>query len=319
MEVRHLQLLRELADRGSITAVAEATHRTASAVSQQLRTAQRDAGMQLVEPDGRGVRLTEAGLVLAAGGLEVETALAAVRARWDAYRNDPGGAVSVIAFPSAAALFFPRIMESAARAGIELRVTDLDSAEQEFAELAADFDIVIAHSLDGPVPSGASGLVVRELMVEPLDIAMSAAHPLANRRTLKAGDVADAAWLGVPEGYPFNAVLSSIEARAGRPLTVAQRLRDNRVIEALVASSDHLAVLPRFTTPGDGELRLVPLADVPARRHVSALIRPDRAQRRAVESVLDAIGEVARAARRGEGRPSAPEEPTRGRALGARP
>src|SRR5690606_10247840 len=145
MDVRHLQLLRELADRGSITAVAEATHRTASAVSQQLRTAQRIAGMQLIEPDGRGVRLTEAGRILAAGCVEVETALASVLARWDAYRNDPGGMVSVAASPSAATLLLPSLLDTVSGAGIELRITDLDPAEEEFAGLTVDYDIVIAH------------------------------------------------------------------------------------------------------------------------------------------------------------------------------
>src|SRR4051794_26174865 len=44
-----LQLIRELADRGSVTAVAAATHRTPSAVSQQLKAIQRQAGVPLVE------------------------------------------------------------------------------------------------------------------------------------------------------------------------------------------------------------------------------------------------------------------------------
>lgn len=296
MDVRHLQLIRELADRGSITAVAEATHRTASAVSQQLRTAQRDAGMRLVEPDGRSVRLTEAGRILAAGGAEIETVLAAVQARWDAYRNDPGGTVSIVAFPSAATLLLPGVVEAAARAGIELRITDIDPAEREFADLTVDFDIVIAHSLDGPEPAGASGLVVQGLAVEPLDIAMAATHSLASRSELRAEDVADATWVGVPEGYPFDSVLASIAAHLGRPLNVAQRIRDNRLIETLVASSEHLAVLPRFTTPTRDDLTLRPILGLPARRYLSAAMRPDRARRRAVASVLDAIVDVAAAA-----------------------
>lgn len=64
MDVRHLELLRELAERGSVTAVARVTHRTPSAVSQQLRAAQRDAGVPLVEQAGRGLRLTDAGRLL---------------------------------------------------------------------------------------------------------------------------------------------------------------------------------------------------------------------------------------------------------------
>ncbi|MGO4132903.1 LysR family transcriptional regulator, partial [Janibacter sp. YAF2_2] len=44
MDIRHLELLRDLRERGSLAAVAAATHRTPSALSQQLRTAQRAAG-----------------------------------------------------------------------------------------------------------------------------------------------------------------------------------------------------------------------------------------------------------------------------------
>src|SRR5690625_7986449 len=91
LDVRHLQLLRDLAERGSVTAVAEATHRTPSAVSQQLRTAQREFGTPLVEPVGRGIRLTEAGRVLARGAVGVATAIEATRAEWAAFRGAPGG------------------------------------------------------------------------------------------------------------------------------------------------------------------------------------------------------------------------------------
>ena len=47
MDVRRLDLLRELAERGTVHAVAEATHRTPSAVSQQLKVLEREAGLPL--------------------------------------------------------------------------------------------------------------------------------------------------------------------------------------------------------------------------------------------------------------------------------
>ena len=87
MDVRHLSLLRELAERGSATAVAAATHRTASAVSQQLRSAERDLGVRLVEPAGRGLRLTDAGRLLAEGAVDVESSLARLEARLDEFRG----------------------------------------------------------------------------------------------------------------------------------------------------------------------------------------------------------------------------------------
>src|SRR4051794_16900640 len=64
LELRRLRLLRELNERGTIAAVADALRYTPSAVSQQLTTLEREAGVPLIEPAGRGVRLTDAALVL---------------------------------------------------------------------------------------------------------------------------------------------------------------------------------------------------------------------------------------------------------------
>src|SRR6201989_1135032 len=64
LDLRRLRLLRELSERGTIAAVAEALRFTPSAVSQQLAVLEREAGVPLLERAGRGVRLTDAALVL---------------------------------------------------------------------------------------------------------------------------------------------------------------------------------------------------------------------------------------------------------------
>ena len=117
MDVRHLTLLRDLAERGSVAAVARATHRTPSAVSQQLRTAERSLRLPLVEPAGRGLRLTDAGRLLAQGALEVETALSVVEARLDEFRGRPSGLVRVAALASAAEYLVPTACLALAAAG----------------------------------------------------------------------------------------------------------------------------------------------------------------------------------------------------------
>src|ERR687898_378190 len=64
LDLRRLRLLRELNQRGTIAAVADGLQFTPSAVSQQLAMLEREAGVQLLERAGRGVRLTDAALVL---------------------------------------------------------------------------------------------------------------------------------------------------------------------------------------------------------------------------------------------------------------
>lgn len=289
MDVRHLDLLRELADRDSITAVAEATHRTVSAVSQQLKAAQRQAGMALVEHHGRGLRLTDAGRVLAEAGAEVGTAIAAAEARWDAFRAHPTGTVGLAMLPSAAAVLLPRTLRAAHAEGIEVVCHDADIAEAQFAELTLDHDVVVAHSLSGPRPASTEGLTVVPLAREPIDVAVAADHPLAAAETVTAAQAAAYPWYGVPRDYPFDTVLQEIARAAGAELQILQRLRDNRLMEALVADGSGLALLPRFTSPMTATTTLRPLADVDARRHISAIMRPDRAERLAVRRVIEAL------------------------------
>src|SRR6185436_12330274 len=64
LELRRLRLLSELRERGTIAAVADALQFTPSAVSQQLAMLEREAGVPLLARAGRGVRLTDAALVL---------------------------------------------------------------------------------------------------------------------------------------------------------------------------------------------------------------------------------------------------------------
>src|SRR4051795_9568336 len=64
LDLRRLRLLRELHERGTIAAVADALQFTPSAVSQHLGILERAAGVKLLERAGRSVRLTDAALVL---------------------------------------------------------------------------------------------------------------------------------------------------------------------------------------------------------------------------------------------------------------
>lgn len=101
IDLRRLHVLRAVAHYGTVTAAARALHFTPSAASQQIRQLARDLGVDLLEPQGRGVRLTPA----------AESLLAhadAIQARWDqaeldlrADHGDPAGVLRVTGFPVA--------------------------------------------------------------------------------------------------------------------------------------------------------------------------------------------------------------------------
>ncbi|ONH35444.1 MULTISPECIES: LysR family transcriptional regulator [Protofrankia] len=87
LDLRRLMLLCELADLGTMTAVARNRRVTSSAVSQQLRVLEDEVDAVLFRRDGRTLRLTHSGEVLAEHARRVlqavDTAMSAVAAIQD--------------------------------------------------------------------------------------------------------------------------------------------------------------------------------------------------------------------------------------------
>jgi DNA-binding transcriptional LysR family regulator len=291
MDVRRLELLRELAERGSVTAVALATNRTPSAVSQQLKVLEREAGIALTERRGRGIELTGAGRVLAQTATDVAVALERAEALWEDFRQAPRGDVSLTTFPTAGQMLLPGVLAEVARVpGLTVSCTDQDPLLPDFADLVTDFDVVLADAPRILPVWRERGLAIVPLMVEPLDIAMAEGHPLAAKATVSPRDVVGATWIGGQAGSPYDEVLQQIMAVSGETASVQQRFRDNGIVEAVVAAGDALAILPRFTTR-DHENRLTtrPVSGISTKRQIAALMRPDRAERPSVRRVIEIL------------------------------
>ncbi|TDT33730.1 LysR family transcriptional regulator [Naumannella halotolerans] len=293
METRHLLLLRELADHGSVGATADALFVSPSAISQQLRAAESELGEKLVRRHGRGIRLTEAGQLLAGLGADVATELARAERVWSQYRQVVGGTVRLAVLPSAGVVVVPSALQRLGDSGVRLEITDHDVDEAGYAELARDHDLVIGHRMGDPDPSW-SGLVQTDLFREPLDIAVAENHRLAGATQVSPVDLRGERWIGVPHGYPFDDLRTAIERRAGAPFEVVQRLRDNRLVESLVVAGQGIGLLPRFSTRPTPGLVLLPLRGVRTGRVISLLSRPDRMQRGPVRTVAEIVAEVSR-------------------------
>ncbi|KQV24509.1 LysR family transcriptional regulator [Yonghaparkia sp. Root332] len=291
MDVRRLELLRELADRGSITAVAAATHRTASAVSQQLKLLEREAGVALTERRGRGIELTGAGLALAETARRIAVAIESAEALWLEFKQSPQGTVSVSAFPTAGQMLLPGTLRALRdEPGLEIVLTDHDLPLPDFAQLTADYDIVIADSQGIPAHWNENGLRCVPLMTEPFDVALPAGHRLVEKTVVRGTDLVDEQWIGAPVGYPYDRVLERLGAAVGREPRIVQRIMDNLIVERLVAAGIGIAILPRFTTRSHGNgIVTRPITGLPAERQISALMRADRAERPSVRRVLELL------------------------------
>jgi DNA-binding transcriptional LysR family regulator len=294
MDERQLRILRELGELGSVTAVAEALLVTPSAISQQLRLLQRAIPVPLTERQGRRLVLTDAGQALAGAAVEVETALARARHSVEEFVGQPDGEVSVAAFHSAGAAFFPLLLKALTGPGTPVpRLADADVPQEDFPRLTREYDLVLAHRLDH-APPWPDMVAVATLLREPLDVAMPVGHRLAAKRRVTPRDVADEPWITVHDGFPILATIDAIAAAAGRRLQLAHRINEFAVVAEAVAAGGGIALMPRWTMRPHPALVLRPLSGVRATRHIDALCRPERTARAAVRTVLTALRRAAR-------------------------
>lgn len=294
MDVRQLTILRELSERGSVTAVATALRITPSAVSQQLTALQRSARTPLTVKRGRRLALTPAGEALAAAAVDVVAALDRARQAVDDHLDSPAVPVRVAAFHSAALAWFgPLLRAVAAAGGPPLHCRDEDVAQDGFPALVADHDLVVAHRPEAGAPWPAGRVSVVPLVVEPLLVAHAADHRLAGLPELRVADVAGERWISVHEGFPIAGVLDGLAAAARRPLDVVHRINEFAVAASVVASGDAVALLPARTTRPEAGVVLRPLADLSVHRTIDVLARPEALARRGVRTTLRALRSVA--------------------------
>src|SRR3954452_18076458 len=176
LDLRRLRLLRELDERGTIAAVADALRFTPSAVSQQLAILEREAGVPLLEHAGRGVRLTDAALMLVEHADALLQRAALAEDDLAAAAGTVTGRARIAGFQSVALRLVVPAMEALARDAPRLR-TELVEAEPEQALPAlalGDLDLVLGDEWQHGPRRLAAALERHELFEDPVHVALPA-------------------------------------------------------------------------------------------------------------------------------------------------
>src|SRR3954469_593554 len=176
LDVRRLRLLSELARRGTIADVGRAVGYSASAVSQSLSQLEREAGMALLERDGRHVRLTPAAHRLVLRTDRVLAELDAAEAELAAEQGSVRGELVIGAFPSAGARIVAPAVGALARLHPELACSIREHEPEDGIPLlrSGELDLLISESYDDVPAAPAGGLEQHVLISEPLLLALPA-------------------------------------------------------------------------------------------------------------------------------------------------
>lgn len=269
LDVRRLRLLRELARRGTIAAVAEALAFSPSAVSQQLAVLEREAGLPLLERTGRRVRLTPAAQNLVRHADAVLERLEQADADLAEARSGLAGVLRIGSFPTATRAIVPAALVHLARRhpGLEPMISETDPAAVAHALRAGDLDVALVHEYDFvPVPAE-PGLATRPLYGEAMYLAALApadpgpgpaaagADPGAPQDGAPGQDAVlrahrDAPWITATPGTLCHAMTVRACQAAGFTPRVRHQVDEFATVLALVAAGQGVAVVPQLGITG---------------------------------------------------------------------
>ncbi|MBG0855231.1 LysR family transcriptional regulator [Streptomyces spinoverrucosus] len=291
-DIRKLQILRTLRERGTVTATAEALRMTPSAVSQQLTNLSKQLGVPLLEAQGRRVRLTDAARLVLRHAEAVFEQLERADAELVAYAQGEVGEVRVGAFSTAVpALVVPAVRALRARyPGVTVRVREAEAGEAY--ELLAAREVDVALSLAAQAPTAADGRfgVVR-LLSDPLDLALPRGHASAGVEVLRLADLAAEPWIFGGSGPWSDITRAACEAAGFRPVQ-GHSAAGWTAILAMVEAGMGVALVPRMAAVRREGVVMRELTVERPRRHVLAAVRKG-GEAGAAGKVLAALREVA--------------------------
>ncbi|MEU5302701.1 LysR substrate-binding domain-containing protein [Streptomyces noursei] len=281
LDVRRLRLLRELAHRGTIAAVAEALSFSPSAVSQQLSLLERETGVSLLKRTGRRVALTPAGQNLVRHAEDVLERLEHAEAELAAVRSGLAGPVRIGSYPSATRAIIPTALAALAREHpmLEARVLDVDPVGVAAALRAGELDLALVHEYDFVPTERQPGLTGEELFTEPMYLAARTPSSLTDHGT--------SPWIMAPPGRLCRTMAMRACQAAGFTPHVRHEVDDFATVLALVALGQGVALIPHLgaTAPPPG----LSLTRLPMSRRTRTVHRAGAADHPAVTTVTAAL------------------------------
>jgi len=251
-----LRVLVAVARTGSVTAAAQELHYPQPAVSHHLARLEAETGAKLIQRVGRGIRLTEAGRLLAERAEEILGRIESASAELAAYVGLRSGRVRLAAFPSALGTFVPTAAVRLAERhpGLELCFTEAEPPEALRMLRAGQVDVAVLFRY-GEAEPDEEGVRLTHLFDEPGFLVLPAAEPGAETLAGHAGS----RWIAGCERC--RAHLLRLCAEAGFEPRVSFTTDDYVAVQAMVAAGLGVAVLPELalTAHRHPGIRTVPL------------------------------------------------------------
>lgn len=297
MRIEQLQYLVAVTEHGSVRRAAEHLHVSQPAMSDALSRLERELGVELLERQRAGARLSGAGRELLPRMVEVLTAVSNLRAaaagqsaaRHTLRIGSVQAATSALLLPAV-----QRLRDARPETSVELRTLQQHDIVVGLVEGSLDFGLV--NLLDGDdVPAGLTGHELRR--GRPVAV-LPSGHRLAASPQVSADDLRGEPFIGMREGYLMHRYAHRL---FGSDLPHTWHSTDGAEMgKLMVAEGLGVTVLPDYSVTGDplartGLISTRPIQDSPTGVRLLLLHRPRGGTASATRDLLVALVEQARA------------------------
>lgn len=254
-------------------AVADTFHLTTSTVSQQIAALARDTGTQLIEPDGRRVRLTPAGRRLAEHAISILAGVDAALHDLDP-DADPAGTLRVGGFATGIRVSLLPALAALAEThpGVQAKVSEYEPIEafrllaDDELDLALSYDYNLAPAITDPI------LASTALWSTPWGLAV----PTDTPEGLRLSDCAETDWIVNSRNSADEVAVRTLASLTGFTPRIAHQIDSLELVEDLILAGYGIGLLPARREPRTG-LKVLPLNNPGVQMTTYAVTRRGRA------------------------------------------
>jgi LysR family hydrogen peroxide-inducible transcriptional activator len=294
IKLKDLRYLVAVADTGHFGKAAARCFVSQPTLSAQLRKLEEYLGVDLIERQPRQALLTPAGVEVVARARRIVEASDEVVEIALSHRDPLAGKLRIAFLPTIGPYLLPFVVQRLHKAlpRLELMLHEHQTEPMLERLRAGDIDMGVLA-----LPVELDGLHAEPLYDEPFVVAMPTAHPLAERKQLRAEDLRGATLLLLEEGHCLRD--QALEVCSRVPVREKQDFRGTSLetLRQMVAADAGITLLPELATRGayaqSRGVVIRPFAKpVPARR-IGAIWRKSSPRGAALAAVAEVIAEHA--------------------------
>jgi DNA-binding transcriptional LysR family regulator len=288
LDVTRLRIIDAVARHGSVTSAAKELHYSQPTVTHHLARLEAETGAQLLQRVGRGIRLTQAGQLLADRAAEIIGRIDAADAELSAHVGLTAGRVRLAGFSSAVGSLAPRAVAGLASThpGLQVSLTDMHPPDALELLRTGKIEVAIIFRYD-ETEAEPVGVRLHHLLDDPL-------YLLSARGGRKLAALRDATWIAGCDRCRDH--LLSLCADEGFEPRIGYISDDMVVSQALVAAGLGVTTMPGLALRAHRAEGIVASELPGSQRHVYAATYGEPPDPPAIAALLSALAVAAASA-----------------------